>query len=302
MGRPGPHFRRSMALPNFLVLGAQKAGTTSLHNYLAQHPEIFMSREKEPHYFSLGDTAGPPPPRDAFVAESLSEYERLFDRVRGEVAVGESSTTYLDSARAAGRIAERLPGVKLLAILRDPAGRAHSQYVFNRKRMLEDAPTFARALSLESQRLAAGLGARYAYRAKGFYAAQLDVYLRFFDRSQLRVYLYEDLAEAPTTLFRDIFGFLGVDEGFVPDTRLRYNVSGVPRNAAAATLLRLVGPVRPWLEAWTPAALMSRVGRPLIVSQREDPVLRRQLVEDYREDILRLEAMIGRDLAAWRSY
>ena len=77
-----------MALPNFLVLGAQKAGTTSLHKYLAQHPEIFMSREKEPHYFSLGDTAGPPPPRDAFVAESLSGYERLFDRVRGEVAIG----------------------------------------------------------------------------------------------------------------------------------------------------------------------------------------------------------------------
>ncbi len=290
-----------MALPTFLVLGAQKAGTTSLHNYLAQHPDIFMSSVKEPHYFSLGDAGRPPPSRGSFVAESLSEYERLFDRVRGEVAVGESSTTYLDSARAAQRIAEQIPDVKLIAILRDPAGRAHSQYVFNRKRMVEDAPTFADALSREPVRRVAGRGARFAYLAKGFYAGQLEEYLRYFDRSQIRVFLYEDFSDEPMALLRDIFRFLGVDDGFVPDMRLRYNVSGVPRNTTAAAFLRLLKPVRPFLEAWTPAALMSRLGRPLIVPQREDLSLRRKLVEEYREDILRLEALIGRDLSAWRS-
>ena len=290
-----------MSLPNFLLLGAQKAGTTSLHNYLAQHPEIFMPAVKEPHYFSFGDAGGSGGLGVVNAVESLSRYEKLFDRVRGEVAIGESSTTYLASARAAERIAERLPGVKLIAILRDPAERAHSHYVFNRKQMREDAPTFAEALSREPDRLEAGLGPRYAYRAKGFYAAQLEEYYRLFDRDQLCIFLYEDFENDPATVLRDIFRFLGVDDGFIPDTRLRYNVSGVPRNAAAAALLRFLAPVRPFLEAWTPASLMSRIGRPLIVPHAEDRSLRQTLVEEYRDDLLRLEVLIGRDLTAWKS-
>ncbi len=286
-----------MTLPNFLILGAQKAGTTSLYQYLGQHPEIFMSPVKEPQFFSLD--GGRLPEHDPRRPLTLSEYHRLFDGVRREQAIGEASTSYLDSRRAARRIQRSIPEARLIAVLRDPAERAHSHYVFNRNRQLDDVPTFSRALELEDERLAAGLGPRYQYRKKGFYHAQLTYYFRLFDRRQVRVFLYEDFRDRPLQMVQTIFRFLGVDDGFEPDMAVKYNVSGLPRNRATAVLLRKLHPLRCYLERRLPPRLVSRLGKGLIRPEEQTPGLRRMLTELYREDILKLQDLIDRDLSAW---
>ncbi len=245
-----------MTLPNFLILGAQQAGTTALYHDLGQHSEIFTSPVKEPHYFSLGDLEAP----RRIEADTLAAYRKLFAAADREKAVGEASTTYLESARAARRIKELIPEARLIAVLRDPAERAHSHYVENRRRQWDDAPTFSGALELEPERLALGLGSHFQYVGRGFYHAHLTEYHRLFERRQIRVFLYQDFADDPSGVRREICRFLEVDDGFEPDTTVEHDVPGVPRNSAD---------------------------------------LRRELIEIYREDVLRLQDLIGRDLSAW---
>ncbi len=290
----------SAKLPNFLLLGAQKAGTTSLYHYLAQHPEVFMCPVKEPHYFSWGDLEiGPNLIRGLDRGLTLADYRKLFTRVRGEKAIGEASTSYLASVRAARRIRELIPEARMIAVLRDPAERAHSNYVFNRRQLLDHAPDLSRALELEDERLAAGLGIAYGYREKGFYHAQLSEFYRLFDRRQMRIFLYQDLVTDPRAMVREIFGFLRVDPGFEPDMRVKYNVSGTPRSRLAAAALRLVQPVRAQLERRLPSRLVSRLGKMVLQRQEPEAGARRALIEAYRDDVLRLQDLIGRELSAW---
>ncbi len=245
-----------MTLPNFLILGAQKAGTTPLYHALGQHPEIFTSPVAEPHYFSLGDLEA----ARRIAADTVADYRKLFAGAGRARAVGEASTTYLESARAARRIRELIPEARLIAVLRDPAERAHAHYLSNRRRRWEDEATFSGALELEPERLAVGLGPHFNYVARGFYHAHLAAYHRHFDRRQIRVFLYQDFEGDPSGVRREIFRFLEVDDGFAPDTTVERPVSGVPRNEGD---------------------------------------LRRELIEIYRDDVLRLEDLIGRDLSAW---
>src|ERR687896_1743852 len=118
-----------MALPNFIVIGAAKAGTTALYWYLAEHPAVFMSRVKETNYFAFGlDGEGRPlygdPEVHRFPVKSLSEYEQLFADVGGATAVGAASPIYLECPQAAGRIPELLPGSRIICSLRHPVDRA----------------------------------------------------------------------------------------------------------------------------------------------------------------------------------
>src|SRR4051794_34967159 len=111
-------------LPNFLIIGAAKAGTTSLYHYLRQHPDVYMSTIKEPNYFCFEEQL----PEYAPV-RTLAEYESLFDGASSQPAVGEASTQYLNSAAAPRRIANILPNVRLIVSLRNPADRAYSSYL-----------------------------------------------------------------------------------------------------------------------------------------------------------------------------
>ena len=130
-----------MTMPNFLIIGAAKSATTSLYEYLNQHPDIFMSRNKEPRFFALVDH----PNRDRWLGRDLDDdpvwkgsivniddYRALFDEVDGQVAIGEASPLYLAwSSHAAPAIQRHIPDAKLIACLRDPAERAFSHYCHN---------------------------------------------------------------------------------------------------------------------------------------------------------------------------
>ena len=292
-------------LPNFLILGAQKSGTTSLYYYLGQHPEVYMSPVKEPHFFDHGGErqsyAGPsriPGP----AVRSLEEYEGLFDGVRGEKAVGEASPTYLYLPGASERIKSHVPEAKLVAILRDPTERAYSAYQHAVRNGREPLQSFAAALAEEEERVREGWHPIYHYRSRGFYHAQLSRYVELFGREQLRVYLHEDLRSDPFGMIRDIFRFLGVDETFTPDTSTRYNLSGVPRSRAVGALVKRLGGLTPVVKRVVPFKARQRIKRGVFVKAPPlEPAVRRGLVEAYREDVLRLGDLLGRNLSAWLS-
>jgi hypothetical protein len=299
-------------MPNFLVIGAGNAGTTSLYHYLDQHPEVFMSPVKEPKFFALeGGLPDYQGPGDRWVmtqtstnraVTDLEEYRALFRGVRGEKAVGEASPAYLCNPDAPKSIKRHVPEAKLIAVLRDPAERAYSAYMHQVRDGRETLP-FAEALDAEERRTAANWAPAWRYKAEGLYCGNLARYFELFGRERVRVYLYEDLGADPRGVMRDAYRFLGVDASFEPDTSQRHNMSGVSKNGFLVSLVRKRHPVKTAIKPLVPATvrrrLVSGLQKRVLSRPPFPPEVRRELVEAYREDVLRLEDLLGRDLSAW---
>lgn len=301
-----------MTLPNFLVIGAGKAGTTSLYHYLGQHPEVYMSPIKEPKFFALeGRVPDYRGPGDREVWSSgtnraisdLKEYEALFDGVNREKAIGEASPGYLCNVGAPGRMKRYVPDAKLVAVLRDPAERAYSAYLH----MVRDGREklgFAEALGEEERRTREGWAPGWQYTREGFYHRNLERYFELFDRDQVRIYLYEELRADPLDLMRDAFRFLGVDEAFFPDISMKHNASGLPKSALLVSLITRRNPLKTVLKPLLPKGLRTRISvgiqnRNLNPAPPLPPEDRERLIELYRKDILKLQDLIGRDLSRW---
>ena len=292
-----------MTLPNFFVVGAQKCGTTSLYHYLDQHPEVFVSPIKEPHFFDYDEGEAPvfggpsvPPPG----ITSMGEYRALFEGVTDEVAVGEASPTYLYLLGTAERLRQCAPGARVIAVLRDPAERAYSAFLHTVRSAREPLRDFSRALDEEEGRIRDGWHPLFHYRSRGFYHGQIERYLRVFGGARVKVYLYEELRDEPLRVLRDAFRFLGVDESFAPDMSTRYNASGVPRTGAVSAVVKRANVLTPALKKVLPFAARQRIKDRIFAkapSLRQDD--RQGLVEGYRGDILKLQELLGRDLSGW---
>lgn len=247
-----------MTMPNFLLIGAMKAGTTAFYQHLDQHPEVYMSPNKEPNFFAFeGEKLDFRAPSDIeglnrHAVTDIDEYRALFDGVSGEKAVGEASHWYMYKPEASDRIKHHIPEAKMIAILRDPAERAYSEFMHFVRDGDEPITDFAEALRQEKARIHANwtMG-RYVDR--GYYYTQLKRYFDRFDPGQIRVYLYEDLRADPLLVMQETFRFLGVDDAFVPDTSIRTNVSGVPRNRALHAVLTNSRRARAVIEPMLPA-------------------------------------------------
>lgn len=293
--------------PTFIVIGGTRCGTTSLHSYLDQHPEVLMSRIKEPNFFipegSARDFGGPG--ADMILRQSVFEesaYRALFPPADGVLAYGESSPRYLSTPGTAARIRSRLPGVKLIAILRNPVDRALSDFSLRTRDGWEPCRTIEAALADEKRRLAENW-ATGLYRYRGYYGRQLQEYFQAFSRRQIQVVLYEDLVTRPDWLYQLLFSFIGVDPSFRPRMDKSLNVSGVISNP----VLRLL---------WTRSNRLKDLARPLLplrarrriseffISREKQKLsfsreVRERLLADYTEDILRLQSLIDRDLSQW---
>lgn len=287
-----------MPYPTFLIIGANKGGTTSLYRYLSAHPDVYMSPVKEPSYFAkLGqDGADPTDPAQrrttAKVTWTEAEYLALFDGVRDEHAIGEASTAYLANSNAAGRIAETIPDVKLLAVLRQPVQRAFSAYAMHVSWGFEHLD-FADAVAAE---LAGDRpdGLRRHYIRTGYYGRQLERYFARFPPEQMQFHLYEDLSADPTALVRSVLEFIGVDPAWTPDTASRYNVTPKP-----SRLDRIPRPLRHLAGRLLPVRARQRIrNRTARVLELPDAT-RRQLLELYRDDIRLTQKLIERDLSSW---
>lgn len=285
-------------MPNFLIIGAQKAGTTSLYYYLKQHPQIYMSPIKEPHFFTYeGEKLGYSTPTRI---TNVEDYCKLFQGVLKEIAVGEASPSYIYSPKVPERIQHYIPDAKLIAILRHPAERAYSNFVHNIQHGSEPLQDFAQALRKEEKRVCDNQAFHLHYKQKGFYYVQMRRYFDRFNRSQIKVYLYEDLITDPISMLQNIFQFLGVDETFTPNVSNRYNVSNTPKNEILRTLVERLKPIKPVFRQFLPGSLQYYIKSQ--ISNKPSPLspeLRRELIDVYREDILKLQYLIQQDLSKW---
>jgi hypothetical protein len=294
-------------LPSFLVIGAPKAGTSSLHRYLGQHPDIFMSRVKEPTYFGLDDGCVPTfsgPGDDeqvnAVTVSHRADYEALFAAASPYAAAGESSTGYLGMPGTAARVAAAIPSARIVVVLREPAMRAFSHWVMKRDRGWEEL-SFEAALAAEEARLAAGFARCWAYREVGHYDEQLDQWRAAFPADQLHVSLYDDFVEDPETLVRSVFGFVGVDPGVDLDLAVHSNGRRSARNEPLRRLVRSE-PARRMARATLSRSARQTLFRRIEAVNRErpDPATIAALREHYAPGVARLERWLGRSLDAWR--
>ena len=285
--------------PNFIIAGAGKAGTTSLHEYLGQHPDIFMSTFKEPNYFVPG-----------YGYDNWNDYLALFAGVSGETAVGEASTGYLYCQESPAWIKSLLGCIKIVLILRNPVHRAASLYWWMVREGYEDAPTFAKALELEASRIqdptfpktCSEFHHSYFYFTTGLYTEQVRRYLDTFGENNVRICIFEEFAKDPRAICRDIFDFLGVDQEFEPTIAI-HNEARLPasaqlqfwlRNQAPRYLWFLPSPLRRKFLLWL-MALNTKKGSP----PTHDVLVEGRLLERYRDDIHQLEQLLHRDLSLW---
>ena len=304
-------------MPDFLIIGAAKSGTTALYHYLNQHPQVYMSPEKEPRFFALEgqtpDFRGPADHRGINRCRftSIEAYRELFREASEAEVAGEASTLYLYSPEAPENIARHAPDAKLIVVLRNPVDRAYSAFLFMLRDSREPLDDFSLALEDEKRRIAENWGPEYHYLQRGFYYPQLERYLDRFGREKVRIYLYEDLMEDPDGVVRDMFRFLGVEDSFTPDMSSKHNVSGIPASKVlqrAYLFLRGSSPLKSALKTLLPAKVRHRMYlRALRSVQRRNlkkapplsPRVRRELTEAYRDDILKLQDLIQRDLSKW---
>ncbi len=296
----------SMTLPNFLIIGAGKSGTTSLYHYLKQHPDVYMSPVKEPRFFSWeGEKLNFHGPGDqahlkrAQITTNFQDYCALFEAANGQKAIGEASTSYLYIEQAAERIHRTMPSAKLVAVLRHPVERAYSQFSKLVAVGWEPLDDIATVFEEEENRIQAHWNPCWKYKGNGFYYEQLKRYYELFDTEQIRVYLYEDFTHAPARVLRDVFQFLGVDDDFTPDLTTQHNTTLLPRNVTIARLFKR----RSALLRLIPGRLRGRLRKAALVKGRSKPELsrasRKRLIEVYRADILKLQGLIQRDLTNW---
>ena len=302
--------------PDFIIIGAGKSGTTALDHFLGQHPELFMSKKKEPNFFSLEgvdpDSYELPEAR-AYHFESVYEkapYLDLFRDARADQAAGENSNLYMVEERTAKRIHETLPEVKLIAMIRQPADRLFSRYQHMMREDKVPADGFDRVFDSSS---------RWWRRAdlivEGFYAKNLQRFYELFPKEQIRVYLYDDFRKDTDGVLKDIFEFLGVSSDFKVDTDMVVNKSGVLKKNLFNRLLGQNGAVVRGFKRMFPSwhqrlkgskevlKRLNKARNKQIVKMDFDPELRKKITEEiYLSDIKKLEKLIDRDLSNWTRF
>jgi Sulfotransferase family len=291
-----------MKLPNFLIVGVQKAGTTSIYNYLNEHPQVYMSPIKETNFLEKDWETIDLALSTKQKIRTIEEYSQLFQNVKDEIAIGEASPNYLFHYQTSiPRIQRYVPNAKLIVILRDPAERAYSDYLMH----VRDCVGY-RSLS---EQIKTSAHKSFILR-KGFYHEPLKHYINAFGRDRIKVYLYKDLCNAPLEFMKSIYQFIEVDDSFEANISKKAQVARVPKNKMVNELLNKPNSIRSSVTAIAkhilPSDFRQNLRKKLIKlnSQEKKQVPlktqeRQQLVELYREDILKLQDLIQRDLSFW---
>lgn len=302
-------------LPNFLIIGAEKGGTTSLYHYLNQHPDIFMSPEKEPFYFICAN--GHPPllgnrvNDDRFLRTRITdfeEYKKLFEGVSGESAIGEASASYIYDPLACKRIKDTIPNAKIIVVLRNPVDRAFSNFKHCVGRGVEPLRDFKEAINSEEMRMKENWGLVHYYKEKGYYFKYLKQYYDNFPKENIKVYLYDEYKLYPEKICKDIFSFLSVDPTFSPEFSTKHNVSKTSgyKNNVFTKILRSKNPLKLFAKNLIPQSTKDKIVNLMEDHNSEeispmDDSFRQMLISEYNEDINNLEKLIDKDLSKWRN-
>ena len=297
--------------PNFFIVGAPKCATTALNRSLSHHPEVFIPKKKEAHYFGADLRFNHP-------RISYDGYVALFRDAVGYACVGEASVWYLYSKTAAQEIHDFLPEARIIIMLRNPVDLVYSQhghYLWNGD---EDIHDFAQALAAERDRESGRRippGTRFPdgllYRRVGSLAPQVRRYVDAFPGDQIHIMLLDDLKREPGQSYQQVLRFLGVDDS--PEHRLlKVNESRNVRSARVQRALnhpnRALATLREGVRVAVPRRVRDRMVHSVATLNIRtaprspmSPELRGELTEFFSDDVLELENVIGRDLSAWRT-
>ena len=296
-------------MPNFFVVGAARAGTTSINRYLSEHPEIFIPKAKEMHFFAAEHFPCTGPGDEGMnrlVIRDEAVYTNLFAGVAGEKAIGETSPFYLCLPGTAERIAQAVPDAKIIMILREPVDRTYSAYM-HLVREGRETLSIENGLEREAERKQQGFEPMWWYKELSLYYSQVKRYLEMFGEKQVKVLLYEELFSDLGQGLREIFAFLGVREDVVIDTSVRYNPAGVVKSRRLYTFLtrfvRNPNGLEKRIKSLIPRQLrmvwatkaMSMLVRPVPM----DPQLQTHLRPYFVEDVAKLEELLHRNLDCW---
>lgn len=277
-------------VPDFIGLGAQKAGTSWIYSCLYEHPQICMPI-KEIHFFS----------RQRNWTKGYDWYESVFDACSPSQKTGEFSTSYLAEHGVAERIHQRYPRVKLIASLRNPLDRAYSNYVNDVK-----AGIVQRNIPFE-----AAVKTHPEYLEQGRYTSQLNQYLHYFARDQLLLLVYEDSLTDPTAFIQRIYRFLGVAPEFIPSMiHTKINVSTIPRYVwLEKSLLTISGFLhnKGFHHLWWLAkklGITQFIRKANAISEQTalsaQSLWREAAYKNLEAEIRGVETLLGRELREWR--
>jgi len=297
---------------NFLVVGAQKCGTTSLYRYFNDHPQIYVPRRiKESNFFVEPKEILGSGPRyhgvDSY-AKSISKYNDLFqDVAKHHVSVGEVCPSYLPFySNSIPNILNYLKkDVRIVIVIRNPVDRAYSHYMHN-VRDCDEKLSFEDALAAESERISKNYWNSFYYIRNGMYHDQIKAYLDHF--SNVKVLLFEDLFNRDGLM--EVFSFLGVENRSDMDPNKKYNVSGVPKNYVLQSILTSKSTLFKYPRVVASKLLSVSMKKRLldvheylislnIKKERMNPCTREDLVKEFEPNILQTSSLIGRDLSHW---
>lgn len=290
----------------FFILGAPRAGTTSLYYYLLQHPQIYIPPEKE-LYFFVSDAWKPIDKNDVLGLHidqaDLDAYLQKFDNRQQRPISGDATTWYLYHPAAAARIHHYFPEAKMMALLRNPIERAYSHYQYNRQKGREPLSSFEEAIEQETNRQAQGWKDNYHYIQMGYYFQQIQRYLKYFKPEQLRFYLYEDIQNRPKWLVQDIFNFLNLPTSPV-DVSQRINVSGEAKLSWLSKSLQKIRPIKDFFRARIQPAQWLKLRSQyeswqFNKTKKISNETKLKLINQYAEDIQNLQTYLQVDLSHW---
>jgi len=299
-------------LPNFFIVGAAKAGTTSLQHYLNQHPDIFFPNNKENFFFSglkKNDFKGPRSDYAEVITENIEEYMGLYEKALGVKAVGEACVAYLYYfTQSINNFKKYLnANLKIIIVLRNPIDRAYSNYKHHVRDGIEQLE-FEDAIvqSIATQRMNEKWWWGFNYIEPGFYYKPVKAYLNTFGKKNVKIYLYDDFQENPILILKDIFNFLGVDNKFEPDVTVSFNVSDLIINKKFNNFLFDINhPLKEFIRPVFINLLGNEVTEKIVNffknknKRKLKRKTRKKLIEVYKKDLLLLQSLIEKDLSSW---
>lgn len=293
--REGVQIMTGSHFPDFFIIGAPKCGTTSLALWLSEHPGVFMSKPKEPYYYSPELVRQP-------AARDETEYRRLFASARAGQKVGEASTTYLRSRVAVPRILSDRADARLIVCLRNPVDMAHSVHAQILKGGKLKERDFGKVWRMEEMILVGDGQERISDICR--VGAQVKSLLSLACRDQVLFLLLEDIQSAPRDCYKTVLDFIGVED----DGRTVFptvNTRALPRSIALATAARVGHQIKRQMGISRSLGLGDIISKVNNVSDKAGstevlPELRQSLFETFQADIERLQELIGRDLSHWR--
>ncbi len=310
--------------PNFFVIGAAKCGTTTLYDFLEQHPDVYMSPIKEPHFFcsdirienfseeykkyvysrgiNIQDyVAGDMSKKYwEWYIDDFSTYLKLFKNATNQKAIGEISNGYLFSTVSATEIKNKYPLAKIVMILRNPISRAYSHYLANVRDGRTTLP-FREEIKNDLKKPVKGWCISHNYIEMGMYYSQVKRFLDAFPANQVLIFLNDDLKSNANNVGQKLFDFIGVDINASINYSNKQNEAKMPKWTGLIKFITQTGLKRKLFRA-LPESIQAKI-KPVFFKEGSIPKMSEEdkqwLNTIFKEDIEKTQALINRDLSHW---